>query len=87
MIEEIVARIEQMEKSQQEFREILARDREKHREQMAQMMQVIMRMVWEKGTSDDAGSMNIATRTQRVTEGLAYPLTSFVMPKVELLIT
>ena len=35
MVEETVARIEQMEKSQQELWEILARDREDHREQMA----------------------------------------------------
>ena len=36
MAEEIIARIEQMEKSQQELWEILARDREERREQMAQ---------------------------------------------------
>ena len=44
MAEKTIAHMEQMEKNQQELREILAKDREKHREQMAKMMQVIMRL-------------------------------------------
>ena len=35
MVEETNARIEQMEKNQQELQEILARDKEEHREQIA----------------------------------------------------
>ena len=44
MVEETDACIKQMEKRQQELREILARDREDHRERMTQMMQVMMRL-------------------------------------------
>ena len=66
MAEETVARIEQMEKSQQDLRKILPRDRKEHHEQMAQMMQIIMRMTWEKRTIDHTGSMNIIARTQGV---------------------
>ena len=63
MAEETTARIEQMEKNQQELREILARDCEEHREQMTQMIQINMRIAHEKGTVDDAGSVNIVAQT------------------------
>ena len=43
MAKEMVAHVEQMKKNQQKLQEILVRDREEHREQMAQMMEVIMR--------------------------------------------
>ena len=49
-----------MEKSQQELQEILVRDHEEHRKQMAQMMQRIAR---KKGTVDDVGSVNTTTQT------------------------
>ena len=55
MVEETAARIKQMEKNQQELQEILTRDREEHRQQMAQMMQVIMRMARDKAIIDDIG--------------------------------
>ena len=48
MVEEANAHMKQMKKNQQELREILARDKEEHREQMAQMIQVIMRLSREK---------------------------------------
>ena len=48
MVEEIVARIEQMEKNQLELHEILAWHHKEHHEKMAQMMQVIMRMPAKK---------------------------------------
>ena len=48
MAEETTTLIQQMEKNQQELREILARDNEDHRKQMAQMMQIIMRIAREK---------------------------------------
>ena len=63
MVEETTACIEQMEKSQQELREILIRDCEEYRKQMAQMMQIVMRIAREKGTVDDVGSMNTVART------------------------
>ena len=44
MAKETITHMEQMEKNQQELREILTRDREEHREQMAQMMKVIMKL-------------------------------------------
>ena len=62
MVEEANAHMKQMKKNQQELREILARDKEEHREQMAQMMQVIMRLSQEKGVVDDTSSVNTATR-------------------------
>ena len=45
MAEDDITRVEQMEKSHQELREILTRDHEEHREQIAQMMEVIMRLL------------------------------------------
>ena len=48
MVEETATHLEQMEKNQQELCEILIRDHEEHREQMAQMMHIIMRMVVKK---------------------------------------
>ena len=45
MIKETAARIKQMEKKQQELREILVRDREEYCEQMAQMIQVVKRVI------------------------------------------
>ena len=62
MVEETVACIEKMKKSQQEIQEILPRDIEEHREQMAQVMQVIMRLSREKGVVDDADSVNTVIR-------------------------
>ena len=53
MAKETAARIEQMEKSQQELWEILVKDREEHCEHMAQMMQIIMRIAREKRTVDE----------------------------------
>ena len=82
MAEETIIRVEQMEKNQQELQKILARDREEHRKQMAQMMQVIMRLSREKGVVDDAGSVNIAVRTQGVIEGPMYHPVSFSMREV-----
>ena len=63
MVEEIVARIEQMEKNQQELREILTKDCDEHHEQMAHMMQVIMKMAQDKGTFDDIGFVNTIAQT------------------------
>ena len=48
-------------------------------------MQVIMRLSQEKEVVDDAGSVNIVVRAQRVIEGLAYNTYNFVdnaMPEV-----
>ena len=56
-----------MEKSQQELREILVKDCEEHHEQMAQMIQIIMRIAREKRTINDASFVNIVARTQEVT--------------------
>ena len=72
IVEETIACVEQMEKSHQDLREILTRDREEHREQMAQMMEVIMRLSRGKGIGDDVGTMNIIARIQGVTKGLVY---------------
>ena len=57
-----MACMEQKEKSWQELREILLRDREEHREQMTQIMQVIMRLSRDKEVANDVGSVNTATR-------------------------
>ena len=46
------------------------------------MMQVIMRLSRDKEVTDDADSVNIATRVQRVIEGLVYYPTSITMPQV-----
>ena len=59
MAEKTITRMEQMEKSQQELREILARDCEEHREQMTQMIWVIMRLSREKGVFNYVDLMNI----------------------------
>ena len=72
MAEDIVARVEQMERSHHELREILIRDREEHWEQMAQIMEIIMKMSRGKRIADDTGLVNTTVRTLRVTEGLAY---------------
>ena len=44
------------------IRDILAKDREEHQEQMAQMIQVIMRLSRKKGVVDDIGFVNMVTR-------------------------
>ena len=49
---------------------------------MAQMMQVIMKMAWEKGTVDDINSVDTIVLTQRITEGPGYLPTSFAMSEV-----
>ena len=61
MAEETAYRIEKMEKSQLELREILVRDRKEHHKQMAQMMQVIMRLPRKKGVINDIGFVNATT--------------------------
>ena len=81
MAEETSAFMEQMEKNIQERQEILVKDREEHREQMAHMMQVIMRLSREIRVVDDAGFVNTPIVTQGVTEGPMHPA-SLVMPKV-----
>ena len=83
MAEKTIIRVEQMKKNQQELWKILNRDREEHREQMAQMMQVIMRLSRGKEVVDDFGSVNIAAKVQGVTEGPMYHPASFAMPEVE----
>ena len=82
MVEETAARIEQMEKSQQELREILVRDFEQNHEQMAQMMQIIIRIAREKRTVDHVGFVNTVAQTQRATEGLMNPLANSINPNV-----
>ena len=57
----------------------MARDHGEHCEQLAQMMQVIMRMAREKRTVDDTSSMNTIARTQGVSEGLMNPSANFVI--------
>ena len=66
--------------NRKEIWEILARDREEHQEQMAQMMQVIMRMAREKESVDDIGFVDTATLTQRATEASRYHVADFAMP-------
>ena len=44
-----------------------------------------MRLSRGKGIVHDVGSVNVATRAEGVTEGLAYPSSSFSMPKVRTL--
>ena len=85
------ARMKQMEElreilaeDKKELREILARDREEHQEQMAQIMQVIMKMAREKGTVDDIGSMDTTALTQKVIKGPRYLAASFVMPEARI---
>ena len=68
-----------MEKNEQELREILARDHDEHREQMARMMQVIMRMACEKDV-DDTGTVNIVAQTQGVIEGFVNLPVNSVIP-------
>ena len=63
MAKETIACVEPMEKSHQELQEILKRDRKEHREQMAQMMEVIMRLSRGKGIVDDASLVNTIART------------------------
>ena len=58
MAKETATHIKQMEKTQQKLREILVKDCEEHREQMAQMMQIIMRIAHENGIVDNVGSVN-----------------------------
>ena len=60
----------------------MAKEMITHMEQMAQMMQVIMRLSRKKRVVDDASSMNTATRVQRITKGPNYRPANFVMSKV-----
>ena len=76
-----------MEKNQQELREILARDREEHREQIAQMMQIIIRPSHEKGVVDDTDSVNATTRDRGVIEGPSFPLLVSLYLKWEFFLT
>ena len=57
---------------------MLVRDHEEHHEQMAQMMQIIMRIARKKGTVNDANFVNTVARTHQVTEGLVNPPTNSV---------
>ena len=85
MVEEIVVCMEQVEKNQQELWEILERDPKEHRKQMAQMMQVIMRLSQEKKVVDDVGSVNIAIKAQGVIESPMYHPASLQCQKWEFL--
>ena len=49
---------------------------------MAQMIKVIIRPSREKWVVDNTGSVNTATRAQRVTKGHIYHPASFTMPEV-----
>ena len=55
--------------------ELLIKNREKHREQMTQMMEIIVKMFRGKGMLDDFGSMNAAVGVQTVIERPTIHLT------------
>ena len=60
----------------------MARDREEQREQMAQMMQMIMRQSHEKGVVDNTGSVNASMRARGVTEGPSFSHASLVVSEM-----
>ena len=72
MAKDPITCIEQMEKSYQELWEILIKDREEHWEQMAQMMEIIMKMSRGKGIADETGLVSTVARMQGVIEGPVY---------------
>ena len=50
-------------KDREEFREIFIRDHEEHRKQIAQMMQILKRMVRKKGIVDNDNSVDTVVLT------------------------
>ena len=72
MVEDTVTRVEQIERSHYELREILIKDWEEHQEQLTQMMEIIIRMSRWKRIVEDIGLVNKIARMQGITKGPAY---------------
>ena len=88
MEKDIVAHVEQMERSHQELRELLMKNQEQHRDQMARMMDVIAKISRGKGFIDDFGPVNRIIGLKMFMEGLIYSTCSIIghpSPKIGML--
>ena len=66
MADENVARFEQMEQATQELKEMLLKNHEEHREQMASLMEIVLRMTKGKVITKGPSPTEVATRSRIV---------------------
>ena len=74
MADENVTRFEQMEQATQELKEMLLKNHEEHREQMASLTEIILRMTKGKVTTEGPSPIDVAIGSRIVQEEPLYPL-------------
>ena len=73
MADENAARFEQMEQTTQELKEMLLKNHEDHREQMASLMEIVLQMTREKATTEGPAPTEVATGSGIIQEKPLYP--------------
>ena len=66
MVDENAARFEQMEQTTQELKEMLLKNQEEHREQMANLMEMALQLTKGKTTTESPIPMEVATGSRTV---------------------
>ena len=68
MTDENTARFEQMEQTTQKLKEMLLKNHEEHREQMASLMEIVLQMTKKKATTEGPIPTEVATRSGIIQE-------------------
>ena len=68
MADENAARFEQMEQTAQELKEMLLKNQEEHREQMANLMEMVLQLTKGKVTTESPIPTEVATRSGIIQE-------------------
>ena len=76
MADENAPRFEQMEQTTQELKEMLLKNHEEHREQMASLMKIVLQMTRGKTTTEGSALMEVATGSGIIQEEPLCPLDS-----------
>ena len=73
MDDENAARFEQMEQATQELKEMLLKNHKEHREQIASLMEIVLRMTKGKVTIEGSSLTEVAIGSRIVQEEPLYP--------------
>ena len=73
MADENAARFEQMEQTMQELKEMLLKNQEEHREQMANLMEMVLQLTKGKATTESPIPTEVATRSGIIQEESLCP--------------
>ena len=68
MVDENAARFEQVEQTTQELKEMLLKNHEEHREQMASLMELVLQMIKGKATTEGPTPIEVATGSGTIQE-------------------